>query len=58
VRALFSSPHLEATADTLACPPPAPPHCITDAQQLLNWQFLAASLNKLMATDFAVPSAL
>jgi hypothetical protein len=58
VRALLSSPHLEAAADTLSCSPPAPPHCITHAQQLLNWQFLAESLNKLMGTDFAIPSAL
>ncbi len=58
MRALLSSPHLEAAADTLECPPPAPPHCITRDQQLLNWQFLAASLNTLMDTGFAIPSAL
>jgi hypothetical protein len=58
VRALLSSPHLEAAADTLACPPPAPPHCITRDQQLLNWQFLAASLNSLMGADFVIPTAL
>ena len=58
VQALFASPHPEATATDLTCPPPAPPGCITEAQQLANWRFIADSLNELMATDFPVPAVL
>ena len=58
VQALFASPHPEATADDLTCAPPAPPGCITSAQQLANWQFMAKSLNTLMGTSFAVPTSL
>jgi len=59
VRALLSSPHPEAAADgSLACAPPLPAGCITPAQQLANWRFLAGAINTLLGTDWAVPTAL
>jgi len=58
IDALFMSPHPEATADDLTCPPPAPPGCITAAEQLANWQFIATELNAMLGTDFPVPTAL
>ena len=58
VNALFSSPHPEATSDDLTCAPPAPPGCITAAQQLANWQFIANALNEMLGTSYPVPSTL
>lgn len=58
VNALFSSPHPEATSDDLTCPPPAPPGCITAAEQLKNWQFIAKALNEMLGTSYDIPSSL
>ena len=58
INAFFSSPHPEATSDDLTCAPPLPPGCITPEQQLANWQFIAATLNEMMGTDFPVPTKL
>lgn len=59
VRALFSSPHPEAQAGVgLACDPPLPPGCITPAQQLDNWKFLAENINTLLGTSWSIPTTL
>ncbi len=59
VHALFASPHPEAAADgSLQCAPPAPRACLTPAQQLRNWRFLAAELNALLGAAFVVPDEL
>ena len=59
VRALFSTAHPEAVAGSgIACAPPLPAGCISAAQQLANWQWLAAELNALMGEAYTVPSHL
>ena len=59
VKALFNSPHPEAQAGVgLSCAAPLPPGCITDAQQLANWQFLAGNINALLGTDWVIPATL
>ena len=59
VRALLNSPHPEAQAGVgLTCAPPLPPGCITPAQQLANWRWLAGQLNALLGEAWAVPTKL
>lgn len=59
VRALFNSPHPEAQAGVgLTCAPPLPAGCLTPAQQLQNWQWLAAEINKLLGQAWVVPTQL
>lgn len=59
VRALFNSPHPEAQAGVgLQCAPPLPPGCITEAQQLANWRFLATNINQLLGTAWRIPDSL
>lgn len=59
VKALFNSPHPEAQAGVgLSCAPPFPAGCITSAQQLANWQFLAGNINGLLGTEWVVPAEL
>ena len=59
VRALLSTAHPEAVAGSgIACQPPLPPGCITPAQQLQNWQWLAAQLNALLGENYAIPTRL
>ena len=59
VKALFNTPHPEAQAGVgLACSPPLPAGCLTAAQQLANWRWLAASINELLGTQWAIPSSL
>ena len=59
VRALFNSPHPEAQAGVgLTCAPPLPRGCITPAQQLANWRWLAEQLNALLGEAWVVPTKL
>ena len=59
VRALLNSPHPEAQAGVgLSCSPPLPPGCLTDAQQLANWQFLASNINTLLQSSWRIPTSL
>lgn len=59
VKALLNSPHPEAQAGVgLTCAAPLPPGCITPAQQLQNWQYLAGQINALLGTSWVIPSAL
>lgn len=59
VNALFNSPHPEAIAGSgISCSPPLPAGCITPAQQLENWRWLAAELNDLLGTSYIVPTVL
>ena len=59
VRALFNSAHPEAVAGQgIACSPPLPASCITPAQQLQNWRWLAQQINALLGESWVVPSAL
>lgn len=59
VRALFNSPHPEAQAGVgLQCAPPLPAGCITPAQQLANWRWLARAINDLTGAAWVVPTAL
>jgi hypothetical protein len=59
VKALFNSPHPEAEAGVgLQCDPPLPAGCITAAQQLQNWRFLASNINNLLGTSWTIPSSL
>lgn len=59
VKALFSSPHPEAVAGQgVTCSPPLPPGCITPAEQLANWVWLAKQLNDLTGESWVIPTAL
>jgi hypothetical protein len=59
VDALFNSPHPEAVAGSgISCSPPLPAGCITPAQQLENWRWLAAEINLLLGTAYTVPTTL
>jgi hypothetical protein len=56
---LLHSPHPEAVAGVgLVCSAPLPPGCITSAQQLENWQWLASEINVFLGTTWSVPSSL
>lgn len=58
-RGLYISPHPEAVAgDGIECAPPLPSGCITPAQQLENWRWLAAAVNKLTGQSWVVPTTL
>jgi len=59
VDALLSSAHPEAVAGSgIACDPPLPAGCITPAQQLANWRWLAGEINALLGEAYAVPTVL
>ncbi len=59
INALFSSPHPEAVAGSgISCAPPLPAGCITPAQQLANWQWIARELNDLLETAYVIPTKL
>ena len=59
VRALLSTAHPEAVAGVgIACAPPLPAGCLTPAQQLRNWQWLAEQINALLGQQYAVPGQL
>lgn len=59
VNALLSTAHPEAVAGSgIACAPPLPAGCLTRAQQLANWQWLAAEINDLLGRAWVIPSAL
>jgi hypothetical protein len=56
---LLNSPHPEAVSGVgLSCSPPLPPGCITAAEQLANWQWLAAAVNAFLGTTWQVPASL
>lgn len=59
IKALLNSAHPEAVAGSgIACQPPLPPGCITQEQQLQNWQWLAQQINALLGERWIVPSSL
>jgi glutamine amidotransferase-like uncharacterized protein len=59
VHALLNSPHPEAQAGVgLTCQPPFPSGCITEEQQLANWQLLAENINTLVGWNWVIPSTL
>ena len=56
---LLHSPHPEAVAGVhLECAAPLPPGCITSAQQLINWQWLAGEINAFLGTSWSIPTKL
>lgn len=58
-RALLNTPHPEAVSGVhLNCSAPLPPGCITPAQQLANWRWLAAEINALIGAAWVVPGQL
>jgi glutamine amidotransferase-like uncharacterized protein len=58
-RLLLHSTHPEAVEGVhRACDPPAPPGCLTRAQRLANWRWLAAAINAHVGADWVIPNAL
>jgi len=56
---LLHSPHPEAVEGVhLACAPPLPPGCLTPAQRLANWQWLAGAINAHVGRKWVVPAEL
>lgn len=58
-RLLLNTPHPEAVSGVhLNCSAPLPPGCITPAQQLANWRWLAAEINAFIGASWVVPGQL
>ena len=52
------SPHPEAVEGVgLECAPPLPAGCITEAQRLANWRFLASTINDALGTAWVIPES-
>jgi hypothetical protein len=59
INALFNSAHPEAVSGSgIQCKAPLPLGCITPAQQLENWRWLAAQINILVDKSWVIPSKL
>lgn len=58
-RLLLHSTHPEAVEGVhLSCDAPLPPGCITPAQRLANWKWLARAVNAHLGTSWVVPGKL